>query len=267
MTALLTLFLLLPGNFDFNCRFDKVENELDKQSVCGARPVRVRLPLPPEGKRLEFTKPENPSLKGYFHRRRNGRGKVKPFYNLINLYSVDLYLCKNDFKKKKTLLFRLVKKNGETEKLQCSLSKDDNKKLNPIQKVIKNKKEKKSANKVKKKEAPENLEKKQDRSEESLVKGVISVPRFVPAKNDPFARFLALAGLIFSFLIMIILIIINLRLRSRLMKLAKRLDELENPQVVKLKKKKTKVDVKNANITDDNLPNRKSPEEDSPVSE
>jgi hypothetical protein len=136
MTALLTLFLLLPGNFDFNCRFDKVENELDKQSVCGARPVRVRLPLPPEGKRLEFTKPENPSLKGYFHRRRNGRGKVKPFYNLINLYSVDLYLCKNDFKKKKTLLFRLVKKNGETEKIKKKKKVQTKSKRRKLQKTL-----------------------------------------------------------------------------------------------------------------------------------
>ncbi|MGM0597038.1 MAG: hypothetical protein ACQES9_08380 [Myxococcota bacterium] len=266
MTALFTLFLLIPGDFDFNCRFDKVENELEKQSVCGARPVRVRLPLPPDGKRLEFKKPDNPSLKGYFHRRRNGRGKVKSFYNLINLYSVDLYLCKNDFQKKKTLLFRLVKKNGETENLQCSLSNKDNKKLNPIQKVVKSKKETKSATRVKNQDTHENAGNKQDKSEESLVKGVISVPRFVPAKNDPFARFLALAGLIFSFLIMIILIIINLRLRSRLLKFAKRLDELENPQVVKLKKK-TKVDVKTAKSTNDNSASLKSPEEKAPISE
>ncbi|MBU1220622.1 hypothetical protein KKF34_00875 [Myxococcota bacterium] len=184
-----TLFLMQSQNL--NCRLGD-NAPLPAQPNCGI-PQRLRLEIPQTGKRMEFRRTDNPSLNGYFMRKRDATGPVKRFSNMINLYKVDLYLCPDDFKTQKTLLFHLLG-NGKHQKMQCNLvaggaAVSNSMPVEPAMKTVTVMPADMASPPVN--PPPATVDVKKD----TLVTGVIKPPDFKPAKKDPFARFLGYLAL------------------------------------------------------------------------
>ncbi|MBN2723398.1 MAG: hypothetical protein JXR95_04940 [Deltaproteobacteria bacterium] len=195
-----SVFILLHSS-GMNCRLGE-NAPLTSQPNCGI-PRRLRLELPQGGRRFEFRRNDNPGLNGYFVRRRDSTGAVKRFSNLVNLYKVDIFLCPEDFKTSRTLLFHLLK-GGKVKKVQCNLG--GNKTISVPGKTVTNvvspvMNESSMAVTKLKTSVPDSPD-----TKKSIISGNVVPPEYIPAKKDPFARFLAWLALGFSGFLALVLI-------------------------------------------------------------
>ncbi|MBU1239703.1 hypothetical protein KJ865_08320, partial [Myxococcota bacterium] len=194
MIFIYSLMFLLPTASDITCRWGQKSN-MPPQTACGV-PTWVRLPLVEGGKRFEFRRADNPNLSSYFHRKRDGKGPVKRFSNLINLYKVDLFLCPQDFDKPKTILFKLVTTKGVKD-VQCRMGPVGAPAVSPVDPPMV------VAMKGPDMDTPQPLVMAPDpmvvapvkTAGPSIISDIVPPPVFKPAQNDPLARMVGFAVL------------------------------------------------------------------------
>ncbi len=244
----LFLVSILAGSTesDFSCRWGE-KSSLPSQPDCGV-PVRVRVRFPEDTRgRFEFRRSENPGLSGYFHQRRDGQGTPRPFANLVNLFTVDLFFCPSDFATPRTLLFQHVG-IAQSSSYQCQLGPWSESGTEPADSPspagVATPSPTAGTSSVQ--EAPLPPEK----PAEDVITGVIPGPGLVPAVEDHLARRLAWGALGLSVLALFCWAVFAVRMAGKLRKLSagSRVDDAAAPVLALKKARPRKLSGKNGGL-------------------